>query len=199
MCIAVIALAACATPPSTPVSSTPTVTSAPATPTATQTYVATITALNNSGVSGMATVTVTGATLSVEVSAAGLTPGQTHPLHIHGLSSGASTCPPSPANRAVVPEASAERFYGPVLLPLEPFPAADATGHAFYSASLNASSAVPTTPLLPLDGRAIVVHGMMLGGAYNAGLPVGCGELTATTSASPTSAPPGATSGTPGY
>ena len=40
---------------------------------------------NNSGVLGLARATLDGATLTVDVVASGLTPGQVHPFHLHGF------------------------------------------------------------------------------------------------------------------
>ena len=44
-----------------------------------------LTPANNSGVLGLARATFDGATLRVDVVASGLTPGQTHPFHLHGF------------------------------------------------------------------------------------------------------------------
>jgi hypothetical protein len=50
-----------------------------------ETYFTILTPTNNSGVLGLGRVTLHGTTLSVDVVASGLTPGQVHPLHIHGF------------------------------------------------------------------------------------------------------------------
>ncbi len=49
------------------------------------TYFTLLTPTNNSGVLGLGRVSLDGTTLSVDVVASGLTPGQVHPLHIHGF------------------------------------------------------------------------------------------------------------------
>lgn len=120
-------------------------------------------------------MTVNGTSLQVDISATGLVPGQMHAQHIHGMASQASTCPP--ASSSTILEPAAEAYYGKVLVPLEPFPTATADGAISYSSSVEASSVVPGVSVLPLDGHAIVLHGLMVNGAYDPGVPVGCGEL----------------------
>ena len=153
-----------------------------AAPAAPQMYTATIDQINHSGVKGEATVTVSGSMLTVVVSASGLVPGQPHAAHIHGLGSGqSSTCPQAPNGTGLLTlEPAAEKFYGPVLAPLTPFPTASSAGDVSFTSQVDVStSAVASIPVMPLAGRAIVLHGLMMKGKYNPGVPVGCGELTA--------------------
>src|SRR5687768_9669915 len=58
-------------------------------------YKAYLSPLNNSGVSGMATLTLDGNMLTVMIEASGLTPNQVHPQHIHGFTekNKNATCP----------------------------------------------------------------------------------------------------------
>jgi Cu/Zn superoxide dismutase len=205
--LAGLALAAC-TATNRPTTRQPGTSTAPATGTqATGTapaqgklYVAALRPVNRSGVMGEAIITVRGSTLYVQVRARGMEPGQEHAQHVHGFAGGQpSTCPPS-ASGTVVQEPEAETFYGPVLLPLAPFPTADASGSISYRGTLQASSDVSTITLLPLDGRAVVLHGMMVNGTYEPSVPVACGELRSmggTSSPGGTTTTPGATT-TPG-
>lgn len=50
-----------------------------------------LTGANNSGVEGLALVTLNGVTLHVDMAGSGLTPSQVHQAHIHGLTTGAGT------------------------------------------------------------------------------------------------------------
>ena len=174
--ILVLGLSACSsatTSQKTPKTTPPSTNTAPTQ----QVFTAVIAPLNNSGVNGEATVTVDGTSLQVEISAAGMVPGKPHAQHIHGLSGKASTSPPTDST-TLIPEAKAESYYGQVLVPLLPFPMASATGATTYSASVEASSAVPGTPVLPLAGRGIVLHGLIVNGTYDPSMPVGFGVLT---------------------
>ncbi|MEZ4521133.1 MAG: CHRD domain-containing protein [Thermomicrobiales bacterium] len=124
-------------------------------------YYAELDMFNDSGVSGTASLMLDGDQLTVEIHASGLTPDQTHLQHIHGFDDGTdSTCADTDA-------------YGPVMYGLEPFPMADSEGNIGYSATLT----VDPEMLMDPTHRAIVIHGMMVDGEYNAGLPVACGEI----------------------
>lgn len=70
-------------------------------------FTATLTPLNDSGVTGNVQITVdeTASTLRVQYQASGLTPGLLHPGHIHGLFEGGpqTTGDPPPAADSVSP------------------------------------------------------------------------------------------------
>jgi hypothetical protein len=156
-----------------PPSTTPT-TSAPTSPTAgAAVYTALLKPVNGSKVHGLATVIVNGSRVRVMIAAAGMVPNQSHAQHIHGIESSSSTCPPTVAG-TITPESAAEAYYGPVLVPLEPFPTASASGTITYSTAVS----VPSTTF-PLTGKAIVLHGLMVNGTYDPSVPVACGELVA--------------------
>src|SRR3954447_23939659 len=55
---------------------------------ASNTFVTLLLPENNSGAAGVARVTLDGNTLTVDVVASGLTPGEPHPMHIHGFLDG---------------------------------------------------------------------------------------------------------------
>lgn len=205
-----LALAACTTTSPTTTTQRPTTTvtvpttSAEATtPANLKIFVAALKPVNKSGVMGEAVVIQRGSTLYVQIRARGMVPNQEHAQHIHGLSgSKASTCPPS-ITGTVTQEAQAERYYGQVLVPLAPFPTASASGTVTYQANVAASSDVPTITLLPLGGRAVVLHGMMVGGTYDPSVPVACGELRSMPGSMPpagftTTLPAGVGTGTTG-
>ena len=143
-------------------------------------------ALNDSGVDGKATLILRGDQLRVVIRAKGLTPGQVHPQHIHGLSGGTNgVCPPesAPDHLEGLPEEAMDPddfisleegapFYGPVLQSLTPFPTANRSGVVTYSQSFTVDG-----DLLDLSDEVIVLHGRFLGEQYAATLPVACGEI----------------------
>ena len=165
----------------------------------TMTYTADLGALNGSGVSGTATVTVEGDQMMVTVDAAGTVAEQVHPQHIHGSTDGtASSCPTMDADsdgngRISVSEGAPA--YGGILVPLdgsldtaeglgevETFPTADANGAYTYDRSIAKANLGVNEERsfddLSLANHAIVVHGAMVDGEYSATLPVACGPLS---------------------
>ena len=143
-----------------------------------KTYMVEIKSLNNSGVSGMATLTLMGDELTVHIEASGLEPGMVHPQHIHGFmeNNKNAVCPPMSADTdgdGLVELPEGLPYYGPVLLSLEPFPTAP-DGTINYTRTFNISDKVD---LLPLQNNVIVLHGMTVDGEYVATLPVACGEI----------------------
>lgn len=156
------------------------------------TYVAELNALNTSGGSGTAVVAIKGDTLTVVISATGLTPGQSHAQHIHGSDSDPSFdafCPnisfdTDGDNLVTIPEGAPA--YGAVLLSLSTdgtstgeAPVADENGNLAYSQTftLGSDGNIATPELLPLENRVIVLHGQNVMGTYNATLPAVCGQL----------------------
>lgn len=161
-------------------------------------YTANLTSLNNSGVSGTATLTLEqlrgkGQSLTVHIEASGLEAGKLHPQHIHGFDDAKqnAVCP-TKANAddiAGLPEEATNPdafvaleegapLYGPVLLALQPFPTAPGGTIDFtqtYSGSaLKALQPIRTT----LTNRHIVLHGLTVdSGTYVATLPVACGQI----------------------
>lgn len=162
-----------------------------------------------SGASGTGSGSATGTVIRVIIVAAGLTKDQTHAMHIHGFTTGtASAIPPTASASNPTTESVAEQTYGPVLLPLEPFPTASASGTVSYTKVLSAPQDVLTPSL---ENKAVVLHGMDVNGSYDPGVPVAVGILRlakqgnlrgdGTTSATPggseTSMPGGSTGTTP--
>jgi Cu/Zn superoxide dismutase len=165
----------------------------------TQTYAASLTTLNDSGVSGQAQITVEGDQLTIAIDADGAEAGQPHAQHIHGFADGgASRCPTAAADtsgdgRISVGEGAPS--YGGIRVPLDgsldtaeglgdidTFPTGDGrytyrTSIATADLALNGGG---TFDDLRLGEHAIVVHGATVDGDYAATLPVACGTLTRT-------------------
>ena len=160
------------------------------------TYTAQLTALNNSGVSGQAIVTVEGTQFTVSVDAQGTEAEMVHAQHIHGFEGQMSSCPTAEADtsgdgRISVGEGAPS--YGGILVPLDgsldeaeglgdldTFP----TGNGSYSYDMSIATgdlAVNNDQSfddLRLGEHAIVVHGRSVDGEYKATLPVACGTLS---------------------
>ncbi len=147
-----------------------------------QVYMAKLSPLNASGVSGIAIFKMQGAVLRSVVPVHGLEPGQVHMQHIHGMVDGSlATCPPPSADvngDGMISFAEGLPFYGPVLLPLQPYPTANAGGSVNTRQMF--SGAVLSALMLdsvPLTNRVVVVHGMTVNGTYDPTLPVACGPI----------------------
>ncbi len=138
--------------------------------------------LNNSGVSGKATLTLEGNHLTVEIYAKGLEANRIHAQHIHGLEDNSNaTCPTLTADtnqNGIVEIGEGLPYYGPVLLPLEPFSEAP-DGMIKYEQTfiLGEDEVIAYEDLKPLPHRVIVLHGLTVGGEYVGSLPVACGEI----------------------
>ena len=160
------------------------------------TFTAPLNALNSSGVSGEATVTVEGDQFTVSVDAQGTEAGNVHAQHIHGFASEPSSCPTAAADTSgdgSISVGEGAPAYGGILVPLdgsldeaeglgelETFP----TGNGSYSYE----QSITTGDLavngdrsfndLTLGNHAIVVHGKTVDGEYKATRPVACGTLS---------------------
>ncbi len=166
-------------------------------------YTGSFTALNESGVTGSATLTLDGPMLTVAIEAAGLEAGMTHPQHIHGRFEGGdpvdSVIPPPAADTdgdGFIELAEGLPFYGPVILPLQPFPTAD-DGTVSFLQTYDLTETdllgedLTADDLTPLHLREIVLHGMTVApglgegtegevdgaGGYLPTLPIAAAEL----------------------
>jgi hypothetical protein len=142
-----------------------------------QTYTVHLTELNNSGVSGTATIDLKGDMIDVQLHASGLTPNVEHMQHIHGFtdSNKKAVCPPMSADTdgdGLISLLEGVPFYGPVLVALTPYPTASATGMVSFMNDYGISRVVR-----PLQNNVIVLHGMIVDGVYDATIPVACGEI----------------------
>ncbi len=143
-------------------------------------------ALNDSGVHGHVLLQRRGDTLSVKVVAHGLTPEQMHMQHIHGFTQDGvavqdATCPTPAADvngDGLVDLPEGLPFYGPVQRALTPYPMADADGDVVYMATFSGAD-LASVDLDHLTDYTVVLHGMDVGGAYVASLPVACGPIEA--------------------
>jgi hypothetical protein len=141
-----------------------------------QEYEVMLSPLNNSGVSGMATIHVMGDKFTVSIKASGLEMNQLHPQHIHGFvdNNKKAKCPGMEADTngdGLIDLEEGLPFYGPVLLSLTPFQTAP-DGTIDYMQTFDM-----TRGLKPMQNNVIVLHGLTVNGVYDATLPVACGEI----------------------
>jgi hypothetical protein len=166
----------------------------PAAP-ATQVAAAIVLPANNSGVLGFAFATLEGNVLEVRVIAANTTPGQVHPLHLHGFTDGRTERLPTAKDDAdgdgvgETPEGEGAAF-GPVLagltttgeaqqgLEVSPdYPAADANGQIVFSQRYVLDQAEADDAAIldllqdRLGGRVIELHGVTVPQGLGAGTP----------------------------
>jgi hypothetical protein len=138
----------------------------------TQHFTTTLIGLNGSGVSGSGTLLVTGGNkLKVNLSLAGLEPGQPHYVAISGVPSGNATCPTSSADAnqdGVVSVSEAQPSVGNVLATLS-------------TSQEDGEQLTMSSSWLPLPSRTIIVLGETVNGIYDASLPVACGQISAAT------------------
>lgn len=149
-------------------------------PTATHRYIARVTPLNGSGVSGVVMLQVSGTTLMVQINVTGLVPNQRHFQHIHGAPDTPATCPtPADADTSgAITLTEALLRIGPVAFDIQPYPLPDATGAVLWSRTftMEPDEVRATTPLTQ---RVVVFHGMMSQGVYDRLLPAACGPIQA--------------------
>lgn len=147
-----------------------------------QEFKAHLSTLNNSGVHGVATVTIKGDHLAVTIHATGVEAGKPHPQHIHGNTDGtATTCPTLNADvdgDNLVSVGEGIPVFGGIILPLGPFQTAE-DGSIDYHKKFKLGVDIALTPedLEPLDHRTIVLHGLSVAGTYVPTMPIACGRL----------------------
>jgi hypothetical protein len=163
-------------------------------------YEAILAPLSGSGVSGLAKLSQDGNMLTVNITANGLTPNQTHVQHIHGrfdaagnpMNSVTPTLAQDTDGDGFIELAEGQATYGPIILNLDSpsgsgnFPTApggmiDFTQTYNLSNSPSFAAGFSSEDLLPLTLREIVLHGRLL----NSETGLGSG--------------PGEANGTPGY
>ena len=130
--------------------------------------------------------------LTVTVAASGFVPNTAHAQHVHGFPDDESknaVLPPDSArgNDGVLQVSEGAPFYGPIILPLAPFPMSDATGSVSFSnvyddaaiaALTNFESIDTVAALMPLENKVYVIHGVENGGLFNPQLPAAGGQIT---------------------
>lgn len=162
------------------------------------TYMATLTALNGSGVAGTVTATIADDRLTVRVEASGLEPNQTHIQHIHGRLDDAGL-PADSTTPTQADDADGDGFvelaeglpdYGPILVNVssppgsgtEGFPTAP-TGAIVFEETYDLDDSrifgmgMDAADIGPLDLREFVIHGLTVDGSAGAGTP---GEVDGT-------------------
>jgi hypothetical protein len=142
-------------------------------------YRASLSSLNSSGVSGTAHLSLEGNMLTVTINAMGLEPGKTHVHHTHGFTDNNrnSTCPTTALDTngdGLIDLGESVPAYGPVILDFGALPV-DAMGNASYTETYTVNAS-----LMPLQNRAIVLHGLTVNGTYMVTLPVACGQIQST-------------------
>jgi hypothetical protein len=149
-------------------------------------FLAALSPVNNSGVSGTASITLNGNDLTVVINATGLETGQIHPQHILGFVNGqASSVSFSDFNsNGLIDSFEADLATGPAILPLTnsaDFQANPLTDFPITSnGTLNFTqtyvlAADMLASLSPLNTRAIELQGLSVNGTYNPELPVAAG------------------------
>ncbi len=154
------------------------------------TYFADITSLSGSGVSGRAKLNYNESnhSLVVKIKASGLTPGQSHAQHIHGLP-GAGMKPIDSRSPTLMQDTDGDGFielaegavtYGPIIIPLDDpsgaFPVANAKGKIKFKQkydlgdSATFAAGFAKSDVMPFTLREIVLHG--------ANVPAGAGAGT---------------------
>lgn len=179
-----------------------------------QTFSADLQQVNGSGVAGTVRVSVEGEQLRIQADITGLEPGQTHQMHIHGpVASGHTPLDALPLTAGL--DTDRDGFVelneglparGPVLMDLGgQTPGADGSlrlDQAFAFDSLpGLRPGVTAADLLPLDFRAVELHGLGVSGDAGAGT---AGEVDGTAgfkaalpvAAAPLEAEPAAATGT---
>jgi hypothetical protein len=170
------------------------------------TYTAELAALNGSGASGTATVTVDGNQATVDIQSSGHVPNAPHAQHIH--IGGQNVCPPASADTdgdGLISVAEGEPFYGGIQVSLttsgdvsadsamavDRFPVADASGNVVYSRTFTLPSGVTADDIA---NGVVVQHGVDANGSgtydgpaspagppVEATLPAVCGKLAEVT------------------
>lgn len=126
-------------------------------------YAFNLSAENNSGVSGSGTLALDGTQLTVTLTAAGLTPNQLHPSHIHGLlgaaAPGTTLAPPSAdANGdGFVEKTEGAPYEGPPLFDLPPSGTRNGYGRASATGTLSFTQTfdLTNTSLYDPDGLGL--------------------------------------------
>ncbi len=151
-------------------------------------YLACLRPLNNSGAIAIASLKLEGNMLSVVMLGTGFKANAMHPQHIHGFTGAQAgtdaTCPTITVGTGpggIITLTDGLPFYGGVQLPLDmtgigDYPMADGTGSYFYSRTFILT---PTqlANVTPLEDMVIVGHGLVVGVTYDASIPVACSEV----------------------
>jgi hypothetical protein len=145
------------------------------------TFEAQLRSLNGSGASAHAWITLDGSQLTIHMEEVGLEASMPHPQHVHGKLPGEVTASPTIISKCPAPSRDTDGDglvsfaeglpdYGGVLVNFGA-PLANADGTFTLDATLQVD------PNIDLNSRALVIHGLTVDGAYNASMPVACGQV----------------------
>jgi hypothetical protein len=133
--------------------------------------------VNDSGIAGTARFARSGDELLAWVSIGGPIDGHEHMQHLHlPEGEGAGSCPTPELDKdgdGLVSLEEGVPAYGAPAVSLEPFPVPN-------DVSFQYTARLTVDPDVPLDRAVVVVHGMDVGGTYDATLPVACGAVDPT-------------------
>lgn len=145
------------------------------------TYESTLKTLNGSGASAHARITLDGDQLTIHMEEVGLEAGMPHPQHVHGKLPGEATASPTIISKCPAPSrdtngdglvsfAEGLPDYGGVLVNFgAPLASPDGT--------FTLDTTMTVDPGIDLNSRALVIHGLTVNGAYDASMPVACGQV----------------------
>jgi hypothetical protein len=143
--------------------------------------------LNASGGEVTGTLAFAETIMTVTIQGRNATPGEEHPIAMHGLRGDGpfyldppASCP-TPAHDAdgdgLIEGDEGQLAYGEALLPMLPSPLAETDGALVYEAQFNAEE-IGWDPIGVPALRVIVVYGMMVAGVYEPTIPIACGRIT---------------------
>lgn len=162
-------------------------------------FTADILPMNDSGVTGNATLTIDGDQLTVRVEASGLTPGETHMMHIHGRADPDTGLPLNSTLPTEADDTDGDGFIelaegavsvGPVIVPLTSPPGGAADDYPTtedgtitfeetydLGGEVTFADGFAASDLFPLDLRVVHLHGMEVDEGDGEGTP---GEVDGT-------------------
>lgn len=146
-----------------------------------QTFEAQLKSLNGSGASAHAWLTLDGSQLTIHMDEVGLEASKPHPQHVHGKLPGETTASPTIISKCPAPSRDTDGDglvsfaeglpdYGGVLVNFGA-PPANSDG------TFTLDGTFQVDPNIDLNSRALVIHGLTIGGAYNPTMPVACGQV----------------------
>jgi len=144
-------------------------------PVTTRHYIATLSQLNHSGVSGTVAFQLTENVLVVTMNVTGLVPNQKHFQHIHG--DGTSSCPSAAEASGGVTLSEALTNIGPLAFDLQPYLVTDSQGRldGKQTFTLEPDELANITQMI---GHVMVLHGAINSqGVYDRFLPAACGDI----------------------
>lgn len=145
------------------------------------TYESRLKSLNDSGASAHAWIRLDGSQLTIHMEEVGLEASMPHPQHVHGKLPGEVTASPTIISKCPAPSRDTDGDglvsfaeglpdYGGVLVNFGA-PLANADG------TFTLDAVMQVDPNIDLNSRALVIHGLTVDGAYNATIPVACGQV----------------------